>query len=235
MLYLTLYQSARALYVVSYDYALEKVVQYTRIALEHIRSIVSGKFFSIYLMTMLSDGFKGEYILSTLDEGSRDTQQNYGFLINYDASFDMTRVSGYSVKNRANSYPTPKPDASVTKKSSTPVFLSRMLINVAPPPDLDEQTFVAFKALPIDPARIRRTTGSFEEPVTGSDHLWVTNCKEAVDAMVDTIAQAVKSCSPDQVFELEKGPIVSLQEAQRSTTVMAKMEYEFKRLLWLGN
>ena len=36
-------QSTQALYVVSYDYTLEKVVQYTRIALEHVRAVVAGK------------------------------------------------------------------------------------------------------------------------------------------------------------------------------------------------
>ena len=48
--------------------------------------------------------------------------------------------------------------------------------------------YAAFKALPIDPARSRKETGSFFEPA--NDVTGATNCKDAVDLMVDSIHKA---------------------------------------------
>ena len=49
--------------------------------------------------------------------------------------------------------------------------------------------FVAFKALPIDPARSRRGTGSFEE-TAGDDLAGARSCREAVEVMVEAIRRA---------------------------------------------
>ncbi|KAJ3504609.1 hypothetical protein NMY22_g17862 [Coprinellus aureogranulatus] len=56
--------SSKALYIVSYDYTLEKVKLYIRVPLGDIIGIT-----------------KGAYILSPLEESSRDPEQNYGFLL----------------------------------------------------------------------------------------------------------------------------------------------------------
>lgn len=56
--------------------------------------------------------------------------------------------------------------------------------------------------------------------------------------MVDMIFQAVlavKDVGEEEGSFIASQPIVSLEDAQRMTTVMAKMEYGIKRLLWLGN
>ena len=176
--------------------------------------------------------------MSPLEEGSRDPSQNYGFLINYHPSSDSTRVSSYSVLNHSSdvmqavgSNPAAKPSA----KRQSSVILSTMLNKINSVEEThDGQSFVAFKALPVDPARARRMTGSFEEPIAGE--LLVNDCKQAVEAMVDTIAQAIQTAfGNERTIIVQNAPVVSLQDAQRSTTVMAKMEYEFKRLLWLGS
>lgn len=60
--------------------------------------------------------------------------------------------------------------------------------NAAAPILNNDESFAAFKSLPIDPARGRRENGSFYEPadeLTGA-----TNCREAVDLMVDAIYRA---------------------------------------------
>lgn len=183
-----------------------------------------------------NDSSSGEYIMSPLEEGSRNPTQNYGFLINYTPSCDNTRVSSYSVLNHQTK---PTADqASVTtstvKRKST-MILSTMLNNISSVEEkADSDHFVAFKALPNDPARTRRTTGSFDEPA--SNELFASDCQQAVDVMVDTILQAIQDYDgPNKSVAVLNVPIVSLQDAQRSTTVMAKMEYEFKRLLWLGS
>ncbi|KAJ3500199.1 hypothetical protein NMY22_g19338 [Coprinellus aureogranulatus] len=58
--------SSKALYIVSYDYTLEKVKLYIRVPLGDIIGIT-----------------KGAYILSPLEESSRDPEQNYGFVITW--------------------------------------------------------------------------------------------------------------------------------------------------------
>lgn len=110
------------------------------------------------------------------------------------------------------------------------------MLNDAAAEKNETTSFAAFKALPVDPVRSRRTTGSFVE--TANDLTWAKTCKEATDAMVDRVYQAVivvKAIDASDEPFLVSEPVVSLEEAQRATTVMAKMEYGIKRLLWLGS
>lgn len=149
------------------------------------------------------------------------------------------RLTSYSLRNSielASPATTDNPAGyelpSALKRGSR--SLSRILTNTAAEHG-DVTSFVAFKALPIDPVRSRRTTGSFEE--TANDLTWAKTCKQAVDTMVDMIFQAVltvKDAGGEDGCFIASEPIVSLEDAQRSTTVMAKMEYGVKRLLWLG-
>lgn len=74
--------TAKALYVCSYNYALEKVVQFKRIELDTIRSVQEG-----------------EYFLSALPPASRLAEENYGFLVFYDADNETTRVNTGSMRN----------------------------------------------------------------------------------------------------------------------------------------
>ncbi|KAF5389930.1 hypothetical protein D9757_003649 [Collybiopsis confluens] len=94
-----------ALYIVSYDYTLEKVKLYTRVPLGDVVQIR-----------------KGPYILSPLEEASRDPVQNAGFTIAWLNSNQTTRVTSYSIRNsldsNVSSVPsTPVPNASVTNVS----------------------------------------------------------------------------------------------------------------------
>lgn len=68
-------------------------------------------------------------------------------------------------------------------------------------------TFAAFKSLPIDPARSRRENGSFVEPadeLTGA-----TNCKEAVDFMVEAIRKACVDVGNDEDLVKEEAVVRS--------------------------
>ncbi|PAV23487.1 hypothetical protein PNOK_0055500 [Pyrrhoderma noxium] len=132
--------SIRSLYVVSYDYSLGKVARYTEIPLTQVLSIK-----------------RGPYILSTLDEGSKDPLQNYGFQ-------ETASPSVISTKSRGSN------------------ILSQIL-KVNNEAQGDTPSFVAFKALPVDPTRIRRTTGSFDESL---DILTLErDCKQAVEIVVE--------------------------------------------------
>ena len=140
----------------------------------------------------------GAYILSPLEEASRDPEQNFGFIITW-RNVDLdTRVTSYSIRNSLDlslSAPTvsefPSLPSRLSKRMSAPLpqgIVSSLLTKAAAPADDGESSFAAFKMLPIDPTRARRDTGSFIEP---ADELsGAKNCKQAADLIVDTIRQA---------------------------------------------
>ncbi|KAJ7582942.1 SacI homology domain-containing protein [Mycena floridula] len=235
--------TARALYIISFDYTLEKVKLYTRVPLGDIVEIA-----------------KGPYILSPLEEASRDPMQNAGFVISWLNNNQITRVTSYSVRNTVEtpmargvvpatlrSLKTPKAfataamfdvrrnvmSATLSKKTNATV-LSNILNTASMSMNGSEQTFAAFKMLPIDPTRTRRATSD-----GGSDNIETelneaSSCKEAVDLLIDTIRRACDDIgSGHKDFVVEKD-VVSLAEAQNMTSMYAKMEYGVKRLLWLG-
>ncbi|KAF7974824.1 hypothetical protein HWV62_11181 [Athelia sp. TMB] len=196
--------TAKALYIISYDYSLDKIKMYTRAPLGDILNIT-----------------KGAYILSPLEEASRDPSQNSGFTITWLNTNQTTRVTSYSLRNSLDPAPSPLPSpvqanfgSQLPRKSSyiqsfsrssppsspppnnrsfsnkrAPV-LSRIISNAAPEVG-SQTTFAAFKALPIDPARIRRgssTSTAYAEPA--DDLTGAASCKEAVDIIVDAIRRA---------------------------------------------
>ncbi|KAL0242017.1 hypothetical protein I308_106191 [Cryptococcus tetragattii IND107] len=150
-----------AIYVVTFNYSLEKVVQFTRIPLPSITSIQ-----------------KGAYILSTLQEASRDP------------------------KEVAPTTPTKKPKSTTATPSTPTPSVEHAIVN----PDVTE--YYAFKALP----------GQSGD----------ATCAETVSQIVEQIAEACKR--DDLVIEKD---VVSLTEAASSTSLLAKMDYAFKRALWL--
>lgn len=160
-------------------------------------------------MTPLICGI-GAYILSPLEEASRDPIQNAGFIVTWHNSNEVTRITSYSVRNsleipaepsNASRSPpaTPRMSASnaaslLTRsltRSKVPI-LSNILANAALASGA-ETTFAAFKVLPIDPARIRRasSTGGNVEYTEAADELsGASNCQEAVDLITDSIRKA---------------------------------------------
>jgi hypothetical protein len=73
----------RAIYVCSYNYGLEKVIQFKRLALETIISLQIG-----------------EYILSSLTPASRSAEQNYGIILNYLTDGELVRWNTGSIQNK---------------------------------------------------------------------------------------------------------------------------------------
>ncbi|KAF8510997.1 SacI homology domain-containing protein [Hysterangium stoloniferum] len=207
--------TAKALYVVSYDYNLDQVKLFTRIPLGDIINIT-----------------KGLYILSPLEEASRNPDDNYGFLISYLPSRLTTRISSYSVRNTVQAtQPTERLKRLLSGSTKNSAALSRIISNVAVATGAatgDVAVAAAFKALPVD--NTRHADGDVDDPVMSA-----TTCRGAVDVIVDTLRMACNDIGGiGQGFVVEKD-IVTLAEAQRMTTVFAKWEYNFKRLLWLGS
>ncbi|TFK62545.1 hypothetical protein BDN72DRAFT_964483 [Pluteus cervinus] len=281
--------TVKALYIISYDYTLEKVKSYTRVPLGDIIEIA-----------------KGAYILSPLEEASRDPAQNAGFTITWLNSNQVTRVTSYSVRNTLNMpvppspttpFQTSPPSSPITatikpfppsastsanatgpasaseiglayiqsKKASLTVAtrsgfqrlsrrsttLSNVLENAAALVANSDRVFAAFKVLPIDPARLRESStveragsgsgGASEggsgghNVISGQEELETAeNCKDAAEMIVETIRKACEDIGNVHNGFVTNEDVVSLAEAQRMTSLYAKMEYGVKRLLWLG-
>lgn len=159
-----------------------------------------------------------------------------------------------SVERRTSAAASPPPSSSSSTKRRPPPLLaraptrtrlSRLLSSTAPPPSpvvhggrsdaaAGMTSFAAFKALPIDPARSCGHDGSTFVESAAPDE-FVGTCREAVDRMVDCIVRAcIDASGGDFAPVVRQEDIVSLAEAQRMTSMYAKMEYGVKRLLWLG-
>ncbi|KAF7778523.1 hypothetical protein Agabi119p4_2868 [Agaricus bisporus var. burnettii] len=218
----------KALYIVSYDYTLEKVKIYTRVPLGDITGIS-----------------KGAYILSPLEEASRDPEQNSGFIITWINSNQESRASSYSVRNKlwpsgdltSPTSPTSplQPQTWGSSRRST-VNLSRLLANSFAASGTSETTFAAFKVLPIEPARFRQGTGTTSGPYseTSEEIAGASSCREIVDRIVESIGHACENVGGGGDRFIIDEDVISVADAQKSTTMYAKMEYGVKRLLWLG-
>ncbi|CCA69257.1 related to SAC1-recessive suppressor of secretory defect [Serendipita indica DSM 11827] len=199
--------TTKAIYIVSYDYSLEKVKVSTRVPLGDIVSIQ-----------------RGAYILSTLNSQTRDPETNYGVNISFLAARQDTRITSYSVRNRFDLSGRDNPPRSATD-GSFGATLSQILADANSP---NKVVSVAFKCLPVDAARVFGTDGSQSATSPKTP-------KEAIERLVQTLAKACGDYGVvDETF-LSEADIVSLAEAQKTTSVFARFEYNFKRLLWLGS
>ncbi|CAE6426462.1 unnamed protein product, partial [Rhizoctonia solani] len=225
--------SSSAIYIVCFDYEMDKVVSSRRIPLGDVVNIKQGA-----------------YILSTLHEASKDPAENYGFSITYRIAHQDIRLTTYSMRNRP-ALPPPSIDAILGEepaKTQTPAqqaqvavmpllrrassvrrgagMLSQLLSASAPPPspigapsDLETISFKALPVLDVHPDQIGVA------PLTSRD---------AARRAVREVAGACRNAGAGQEagFIVEED-IVSLEQAQRITPVWAQLEYSFKRFLWL--
>ncbi|CAK5264936.1 unnamed protein product [Mycena citricolor] len=195
---------------------------------------------------------KGGLYLVPLEEASCDPDQNSGFVVSWTTLNETTRVSSYSIRNtlqalsRSDSTFKSKSLAAAASISRIPSSLGRatgpasssMTARMMGPTVPMTNSFAAFKTLPIDPTRSRRDSSI--SSLGGSAYLDSIDelgnascCREAADLMVDGIRRACEDIGNDADLVVDQD-VVSLSEAQRMTSMYAKMEYGVKRLLWLG-
>lgn len=166
----------------SYDYGLDKVKMFTRVPLGDIVGMQKGIRGTACDLDQKLKRPAGAYILSTLNQGTRDPANNYGFVITYRSTHQDTRVTSYSIRNQpviGQSQPGTPVQTPVQLSSSKPgnLSLSQILSNVSGGDDL---VSVAFKSLPVDPARWQGGGGFAEE----GSRKGPETCKEAVEEML---------------------------------------------------
>ena len=169
---------------------------FTRVPLADVIGIERGKH-QCYIQhkDQLTSTYVGAYILSVLEESSKNPEQNYGFTISFASSGQTTRVSSYSIRNSVDQLAKAMPP--------TPGLSSRLSHNTLPdPPDSSllsdllatmavtsegSVTSASFKALPVDDSTRYVHPGSDS---TESDRLDGPTCRDAVERIVGAIRQA---------------------------------------------
>ncbi|KAJ6623464.1 SacI homology domain-containing protein [Mycena sp. CBHHK59/15] len=208
--------------LLSYDYTLEKVKMYTRVPLGDITKISNGA-----------------YILSPLEEASRDPEQNGGFVVSWLNTNQMTRVTSYSVRNSLDTptaarAPAPPMSKVVTIKSLSAAATSSI-------GRMQRQSLAATlgrtgtAAGGLSARLLSAMGGGYAD--TAEELSGAGSCREAVDLIVDSIRRACADVGNDGGaggLVMRRTLLGGLAEAQRMTSMYAKMEYGVKRLLWLG-
>ena len=192
--------------------------------------------------------------MSPLEEASRDPIQNAGLSVTWlNTDLVDSRMTSYSYRNKAedSSYvETPTFGHKYIGNKLLRMMHTRASFKPATPGDAGDTSFTAFKALPVGSTHVRNGSRYTE---AADDLTGAASCKEAVDLIVDTVKRACEDIGSgsgdDFVSEddiVRRVPIlcshrassstlgISVSEAQRTTTIYAKMEYGVKRLLWLG-
>lgn len=205
---------------------------------------------------IFTQSLAGAYILSLIEEASRDPIQNAGFSITWlNTDLVSSRMTSYSYRSNLMDISPKSTPSSATNVGNR--LLRMMHARATSKPlvsgdraELSDTSFAAFKALPVGSTHVRNESRYTEV----TDNLTsATSCKEAVDLIVDTIKKAcedVGSASGDDfIYEEDIVRLVgrlcsyrtsnsmlgiSASEAQCTTSIYAKMEYGVKRLLWLG-
>ncbi|KAI9253408.1 SacI homology domain-containing protein [Phascolomyces articulosus] len=221
-----------ALYICSYNYNLEKVVQFKRIPLDTITSIQVG-----------------EYILSSTTPASRDVDQNYGFLLYYDSNRELIRLNTGSIRNQSlgdlnisstttihkeetRNHPPTSSSSSSTRSSNSheeSVDDDNEQEEVTQEKENNkknshhhhhhhQQTFVAFKGVRYN------VLGELSEE----------EIKSVREQILDMTDQIVLVCGRknDQHFLVQK-PVISLEQAEDTDGIFKKMGLKIKKAIWI--
>lgn len=188
----------KALYVCSFNYDLEKVIQFKRLDLKTILSIQMG-----------------EYILSTSSPASRSEDQNYGVIINHSKDGELVRWNTGSIRNQSLH------DLSIDQQENLlKEDIDRKeeidLVKEAVKESMEGTDSIYFKAVRYN--------------VLGELDGQVETCKEQIQKMVAAIAKAAGQDNPEFI---QRKPIISLEQAEKTDNVFAKMGQKLKMAMWV--
>ncbi|KAF7721346.1 hypothetical protein EC973_004846 [Apophysomyces ossiformis] len=195
--------TAKALYVCSYNYKFEKVMQFKRIGLDRIYSIQVG-----------------EYILSSLTPESSTAEQNYGFLVRYQLVGELDRWNTGSIRNQSLYDLSIEGNEKHTNNNESDNNLSDSDDSSSDEYLEDEKAFVVFKAVRYNVLK--------ELP---EDE--VLNCREQVEDIITQITKACGfTVDPEDGF-IKRKAIISLEQAKKMDGIFKKMGYKIKQAIWL--
>jgi hypothetical protein len=198
-----------ALYAVRFDWNIEKVSSFERVELQSIESIKYGV-----------------YITSTLSVVQADEAKNVGLVVTYQAGKDdITRVNSRAISNiRTRNEMDLLDGAAVSTASSLSAFQ-----NLIGRPAAPTTRVLALKALPSQTA-----------VATAGDDAVVMSEGELVKTIVGEIERMVLRGRVVDVSEgneeskaiVERGDIISLAEARKSTGLLEQLSHSLKKMVW---
>ncbi|GAA5862137.1 hypothetical protein JCM8547_007751 [Rhodosporidiobolus lusitaniae] len=233
----------KAVFVVAYEFTLQKVMSYTRIPTGDILSLQHGAF-----------------ILSSLDASTRDPVENYGFILTFHDAGATEKVHTYSLRTQdspkksrpASGAGTPGGGGSGIKPLKLPFFTanqgaassssttSSSAASTGAVEIPGETHFFAFKALRRDAVKIPSSDGSSQfidqrASIGDADGVEGKTARDLVKSIVRKIeeeAEKVGAVGEGKEFVTEKD-VFSLQQSKAETSFVDKLKYEFSKAVWL--
>lgn len=232
--------STKAIYIISYDYNLQKVRPFL-CYLSHLINVNSvGRSLQVTSYTRIPTGNilqirRGAYIISSLDAAGRDPDENYGLALRYRAADTTERLRTYSLRT------TSMRQRSKLKELSLPAQAAARSVAAAAGTRLgvetgvgegEESHFVAFKALRRDAVKVSSSDGSMTELPTRSG---VT----ARDTVAEIVARIQEECvkagsvEPDGKDFVVEQDIISLAESRAATSIVDRLSHSLYKAIWL--
>ncbi|KDE06694.1 hypothetical protein MVLG_03040 [Microbotryum lychnidis-dioicae p1A1 Lamole] len=211
-----------ALYIVSYEFTLQKVTSFLRIALEDISSIRMGA-----------------YILSALDATTRDPEENYGLVVHYPEASVIERVRTYTLKSlrlKARTSSTASLSSARTDEAgpSSPLAVSPSPLSPISPNETGPSSKIAFIALKALRRDVIKTDDGYASSrifkLSRTDGRGATTAKSIVDDIVSILRD--ESGHGGKEGWIEEVDIVSLSEAKSHTTIAERLSRGVQRLIW---
>lgn len=193
-----------ALYLCRFDWNLDKISSFERV---HLASLTSIKL--------------GAYITSTVSPSQTDASRNVGFVVHYQPgkrNFMRTNTRTFSSRQDMIS---PKAEDS-DNASGRPLSFVNIFSGVSKPPPTKKLVFKA-------PYTDSSTAGA------------VLNTRQTEMQQVDEICAEIERLALDvRLFKaneetpslIERGDIISLEEAKRNTGLLEQLGHSIKRLVW---
>ncbi|KAM0285624.1 hypothetical protein ACHAQH_001330 [Verticillium albo-atrum] len=201
-----------ALYLCRFDWKLDKVSSFERVDLAHVVGIRFGT-----------------YITSTVSPGHTDESKNIGFVVSYqpgktDIQRTNTRTLSSNFVKRLGQADEEQSDTPAGDESATPSGLMGLLSGNRPKPQAPIRR-LAFKA----PYTQSSAAVTGEGPRLSETQQVVSICADverlAFKAQPGKEAPGTKSI-------IEKGDIISLEDARANTTILDQLSHSIKRLVW---
>ncbi|KAF4909983.1 Phosphatidylinositide phosphatase SAC2 [Colletotrichum viniferum] len=199
-----------ALYLCRFDWNLDKVSSFERIDLAHVVGI---KF--------------GTYIISTVSPGQTDETKNVGFVVSYQpGKNDVTRTNTRTFSNLG------------VKRSKTSSTEEHQHPHAAQPAQSALSSLLGGgrpKAPPIRKVAFKAPYSQSSAAFTG-DGPKMSEIQQVVSICAEVERLAFLSQPgkerPGTESIIEKGDIISLEEARQSTGLLDHLSYSIKRLVW---
>ncbi|GAA5900530.1 uncharacterized protein JCM6883_002873 [Sporobolomyces salmoneus] len=224
----------KAVYVVQYEFTLQKVVSSVRIPTGSILSLQTGA-----------------YILSSLDSSTSNPTENYGFILRYAASDATEKIRTYTLKTQS---PQKERKESITAKNvgsrlSASMGLKPLRLpgsipstpskspTPTPGPDEEESHFFAFKALRRDAIKVSSATGTSQiiesRGGDGEDGEKRKTAKDVVRVIVDKLKEEGEKIGVVDEDWIKEKDIISVAESKAQTPLVDRLSHAVYRAIWL--